>query len=220
MTASHAALMDRVYRHQSAIYDATRKYFLFGRDRLIEDLDARSGCRVLEIGCGTGRNLLEAARRYPAARFHGIDISQVMLDQARKKTGPGITLARADATNFNPQALFSISQFERVFISYALSMIPDWQAALHCAAAAVAPGGRLHIVDFGQQEQLPRITKRLLTVWLRQFHVTPRANLAYAFRRVAFDLDATMQFRAIGGGYAWLMTLEKPSRSASRIAFA
>ena len=31
----HAALMDTVYRGQRHIYDATRKYFLFGRDRLI-----------------------------------------------------------------------------------------------------------------------------------------------------------------------------------------
>ena len=220
MTADHAALMDRVYRHQSAIYDVTRKYYLFGRDRLVQDLDPGAGGSVLEIGCGTGRNLLTAARRYPAARFYGIDISAVMLDQARKKLPPGIVLAQADATDFDAQTLFGTATFDRVFISYALSMIPDWQAALRSAADGVAPGGRLHVVDFGQQECLPDVARRMLTAWLRLFHVTPRAHLAYEFRRIAFDHDAAMQFRAIGGGYAWLMTLEKPRRSASRIASA
>jgi S-adenosylmethionine-diacylgycerolhomoserine-N-methlytransferase len=216
MSADHAALMDRVYRHQTRLYDATRKYFLFGRDELVQDLDPGEGGTVLEIGCGTGRNLLTAARRYPAARFHGIDISHIMLGQARKKTGKRIALAQADAARFDPQALFGVDHFDRVFISYALSMIPDWRAALRQAAEAVAPGGRLLVVDFGQQERLPRLAKGILTAWLRNFHVTPRADLAYEFRRVAFDLDAAMRFRAIGGGYAWLMTLDRPSRPVAR----
>ena len=38
---NHAALMDSVYRRQRHIYDLTRKYFLFGRDTLIEGLDWR-----------------------------------------------------------------------------------------------------------------------------------------------------------------------------------
>jgi hypothetical protein len=40
-------------------------------------------------------------------------------------------------------------------ISYALSMIPDWERAIDAALAALNPGGQLHIVDFGQQEGLP-----------------------------------------------------------------
>ncbi|MEO0699832.1 MAG: SAM-dependent methyltransferase, partial [Pseudomonadota bacterium] len=37
----HAALMDSVYKGQRHIYDWTRKYYLFGRDTLIEGLNAR-----------------------------------------------------------------------------------------------------------------------------------------------------------------------------------
>ncbi|HEY0281515.1 MAG TPA: hypothetical protein VGC27_02700 [Rhizomicrobium sp.] len=33
---NHAALMDEIYRHQRYVYDLTRKYYLFGRDRLIK----------------------------------------------------------------------------------------------------------------------------------------------------------------------------------------
>ena len=57
--------MDRVYRHQRYIYDLTRKYYLFGRDRLIRELDLKPGERLVEIGCGTARNLVRIARRYP-----------------------------------------------------------------------------------------------------------------------------------------------------------
>ena len=63
-----AAHMDGIYRYQRYIYNASRKYFLLGRDHLIERLRPPDGGTVLEIGCGTGRNLILAARRYPNAR--------------------------------------------------------------------------------------------------------------------------------------------------------
>ena len=53
----HSELMNATYRRQRWIYDATRKYYLFGRDHLIKTLDPPEGGTVLEIACGTGRNL-------------------------------------------------------------------------------------------------------------------------------------------------------------------
>ena len=45
-------------------------------------LGARPGMRVLEVGCGTGRNLVSALRRFPQAEFYGMDISSEMLATA------------------------------------------------------------------------------------------------------------------------------------------
>ena len=56
----------RIYRYQRYIYDASRKYYLLGRDRLLDELGPPPGAAVLEIACGTGRNLIKAAQRYPA----------------------------------------------------------------------------------------------------------------------------------------------------------
>ena len=46
-TANQAALMDGVYRHQRHLYDATRKFYLFGRDRMLAGLDVPPGGTVL-----------------------------------------------------------------------------------------------------------------------------------------------------------------------------
>lgn len=182
VTSPTGDLMDSIYRTQRHFYDATRKFFLLGRDRLIRDLAPPQGGCVLEVGCGTGRNLIKAARRYPHALFFGLDISEAMLEKARHEVARAglknrITLARADAAGFDANALFGCAVFDRVFFSYSLSMIPDWQQALAQGYAATGAGGRLLLVDFGQQERLPRWFSRLLMWWLKQFHVTPRADL-------------------------------------------
>ena len=205
--SDHKGLMDGVYRYQRHIYDLTRKYYLLGRDGLIADLDVPAGGAVLEIGCGTGRNLIAVGKAGPRVARDGVDISEAMLATARgcvAKAGIGdrVTLAQGDACGFDPQALFGRATFDRVFISYALSMIPDWEAALRQAARCVAPGGRLEIVDFGQQERLPELWKRALFGWLGAFHVSPRAGLHAAVERLAQDVGGVAQSRALYRGYA------------------
>src|SRR4030088_3456638 len=74
--------MNRMYRRQRHIYDATRRYYLLGRDQLIAGLRPAADATVLEIGSVTGRNLIQAARHYPDAKFFGIDVSTEMLTSA------------------------------------------------------------------------------------------------------------------------------------------
>ncbi|MBO6716860.1 MAG: methyltransferase domain-containing protein [Rhizobiaceae bacterium] len=215
--ASHAALMDRVYRHQRHFYDLTRKYYLLGRDTMIERLDVPRHGAVLEIGCGTGRNMLKAMNRYPSASWYGLDISEEMLATARtslaRKNAPDrLTLAAADATDFDAEKLFGRTSFDRVYISYALSMIPDWRRALSLAADCVATGGSLHIVDFGQQERLPRWFRSGLHAWLRKFHVEPRAVLFEALREEAGRIGGHVDCTPLHRGYAWHAILSRPAR--------
>jgi S-adenosylmethionine-diacylgycerolhomoserine-N-methlytransferase len=209
---SHAAQMDAIYAVQRHIYDLTRKYYLLGRDRLIEELAPPSGGTVLEIGCGTARNLIAAARRWPDARLFGFDISEAMLATAREKVARAglagrITLARADAAAFDPAALFGVAAFDRLFMSYTLSMIPDWTGAIERAAAAVASGGTLQLVDFGQQEALPRWWRKLLFAWLDRFHVVPRGDLADVLSQVARRRGLALRFEPLLRGYAWRASL-------------
>ncbi len=182
--------MDAMYRHQRHIYDLTRKYYLLGRDGMIAGLDARPGTSVLEIGCGTGRNLIQAARTYPRARLLGVDVSHVMLASAEQSIArAGLTervqVAHADATAFDPAKQLGVSKFDRVFISYTLSMIPAWEKVLDSAVALLAPGGQLHIVDFGGQEHFPAWFRSVLRRWLARFGVIPRDELEARLRACA-----------------------------------
>ena len=202
--SSHAARMDGVYRHQKHIYDLTRKYFLLGRDGMIRGMDAPRDARVLELGCGTGRNIALAARHFPQAQFFGLDISAEMLEIARKsirKTGIDARLALADATDFDAGELFGHDRFDRIFISYALSMIPDWEATIDQALAHLAAGGSLHVVDFGDQNAMPAWFKARLGAWLGKFHVTPRENMIDVMSRKAKAHGAETKGKALYRGY-------------------
>jgi S-adenosylmethionine-diacylgycerolhomoserine-N-methlytransferase len=209
LPASHAELMDGVYRWQRHIYDLTRKYYLLGRDRLIAGLNVPAGGTVLELGCGTGRNIIVAARRYPGARLCGLDISAEMLETAgaaiaREGLSGRVTLARGDATGFDAKALFGLETFDRVFVSYSLSMIPGWEKTVSAALAALSPSGSLHVVDFGQQEGLPRSFRALLRGWLRKFHVEPRATLREVLESESARTGASLRFETLYRGYSWL----------------
>ena len=182
---SHAALMDEVYRGQRHIYDLTRKYYLFGRDTLIEGLAARPGMRVLEVACGTGRNLARIGKAWPGVHLYGLDISAEMLKSARAALGDEARLGEGDASAFDPQALLGEPQFDRIVLSYSLSMIPDWEGALDHAASMVAKGGQLHIVDFGDLGGMPRLLAAGLRAWLAKFHVEPRAAMTTTAARIA-----------------------------------
>ena len=209
----HARQMDAIYKVQRHFYDATRKYFLLGRDRLIARLQPPPGGTVLEIACGTGRNLVAAAKAYPEARFYGLDISEEMLVSAcgaveRAGLEDRITLAAGDATAFDLETLFGIKAVDRAYISYAISMIPDWQDAVRQGIAALAPGGRLHIVDFGQQERLPRLFRAGLYAWLDRFHVAARRELPELIDRF-YREGHEVSFDRLFGGYAWAAEVEK-----------
>ena len=202
-----AALMDRMYRRQRHIYDLSRKFYLLGRDEAIARLRPAPGDTVLEIACGTGRNLIKLARVYPEARLFGLDVSREMLATAAASTARAglasrVALAPADATAFDPQALFGCASFERVMISYALSMIPPWRAALAHALDVVAPGGSLHVVDFGHC--LPGPFKTGLRRWLAMFDVTPRDILSDTLEALAAERGMACEIESWFRGYAIL----------------
>jgi S-adenosylmethionine-diacylgycerolhomoserine-N-methlytransferase len=212
--ADAAVRMDRQYRWQRHIYDVTRLPYLLGRDRLIAELSPPAPAHVLEIGCGTGRNLIRIARTYPGVECFGIDVSNVMLETARRSIASAelegrIRLAQADAVTADPARLFGRQSFDRVMISYALSMIPPWRQVLAHAAALLAPQGALCLVDFGDQAAMPAWFKALLFRWLGWFHVSVRTDLKRELAQLADTAGLELRVRDLYRGYACLAQLER-----------
>ena len=189
------ASLESYYRFHSLIYDATRWSFLFGRQAII-DLAAAGGPaeRILEIGCGTGRNLIALQRAFPGAAVTGVDLSAAMLGVAARKAGGAELVCRA-----YDEPLAAGQPFDLVVCSYSLSMFnPGWEEALSCATADLRPGGRLALVDFHDTPSAP------FRRWMALNHVRMEGHLAPRLETL-FEPATRQVRRAYGGLWRYLL---------------
>ncbi len=207
--------MDQMYRWTRHIYDASRKYYLLGRDVLIREIKPVPGEVVCEAGCGTARNLRKLAPRYPEARFVGLDVSDEMLKTARnilKQRGLSdkVQVEQAFAQSFDPAALFGLSKpLDKIVFSYALSIIPPWRESLDHALALLRSGGEIHIVDFGAQDGLPGPFRAFLFWWLKKFHVFHKPEILNYLRRLEAEKRGTLAYSPLYKGYAYYAVFKK-----------
>jgi len=209
--------MDRMYRYQRYFYDLTRKFYLLGRDKLLKKIAAADGENVLEIGCGTARNLIVLAHKFPGANFFGLDASAEMLKTARAKIESkrleNITVKTALAEEFSFDKTFDLrDKFDAIFFSYALSIIPPWRESLDNALENLKPGGVLYIVDFYDGKELPRWFRKLLKNWLELFHVAYPKELIPYLESLEERGAGELKVESIAKNYAFIAEFRKISQ--------
>jgi demethylmenaquinone methyltransferase/2-methoxy-6-polyprenyl-1,4-benzoquinol methylase len=168
-----------LYRRRSRRYDLTANlYYLIGfrehafRRRAVAALDLHRGDTVVEIGCGTGLNfkLLRDAVG-SQGRVVGIDLTEAMLDKARRRVArhgwSNVEFVHADADQFElpDDACAVISTF-------ALTLMPRYDDIIRRSADALPPGGRMAVLDFKGPEGWPHWLVRLGVTITSPFGVT------------------------------------------------
>ncbi|MBI1375143.1 MAG: methyltransferase domain-containing protein [Phycisphaera sp.] len=211
---AHADHMHRMYRFTRHVYDLSRKYYLLGRDRLLRQMVIKPGDRVLEMGCGTARNLRKLARMHPDHALYGLDAAQSMLDTAaasldRTGLADRVTLRRCLAEQLDHRETFGLDEpFDVIFFSYSLSMMPTWSQAIDVAIANLAPGGRIYVVDFCDQADLPGWFAATLRRWLAVFQVHHRPELLARLERMRDTGDVDVTIDPILKRYAFIARIE------------
>jgi S-adenosylmethionine-diacylgycerolhomoserine-N-methlytransferase len=165
--------IERYYQFHARIYDATRWTFLFGRTAILRRAVAAGArpTRILEVGCGTGRNLVNLCRHFPDAAVTGLDLSESMLKISRRKVqrwGDRVQLVQRayDAPISGGQP------FDFILCSYALSMFnPGFEMAIEAAHADLASEGHIAVVDFHNTRW------RWFERWMGVNHVRMQAQL-------------------------------------------
>jgi S-adenosylmethionine-diacylgycerolhomoserine-N-methlytransferase len=206
--------MDSMYRVQRYFYDITRKYYLLGRDKLLNEMDVRPGESALEAGCGTARNLIILGRRHPEANLFGLDASAAMLETAQAKVQAAgvknITLKTALADDFAFDKTFGLAEpFDKIFFSYSISMIPPWRESIDNALKNLKPGGELFIVDFYDQADLPAPFRRFLKWWLSKFHVQFWPELMPHLRSLEESGVVSLQIDPLFRRYSFIARMKK-----------
>jgi S-adenosylmethionine-diacylgycerolhomoserine-N-methlytransferase len=199
--------MDRMYRPQTLVYDLTRKYYLLGRDRLIAEMGARPGQSVLEVGCGTGRNLVAIGRRYPGVRLHGLDAAAPMLEAARRSSGAPASRPASPAasprnsTRGDGARAGSTTSSSPTCCPW--STTPRPRSGRRSARSG--PGGTLHVVDFGDMAGLPAPAPALMRAWLARFGVRHRPEVEATLRELAAAGRGRLEVQPIARRYALLL---------------
>ncbi|MFN4081156.1 MAG: class I SAM-dependent methyltransferase [Saprospiraceae bacterium] len=141
----------RFYRWHAHIYDLTRWTFLFGRSALLNMLPIMPGQKtvLVEVGCGTGRNLRRLAKKHPMLYLHGVDMSRDMLDKAHRAISRYTRRAFLHGMAYGSAATPPYEAPDIVLFSYSLTMFnPGWEAAIEQAYQELKPGGWIAVVDF------------------------------------------------------------------------
>ncbi len=133
------------YRRWSKAYDALTEPCNAGLRHLgLKMAPPRRGLRVLEIGCGTGTNLLNY--RQAGCDVFGIDLSPAMLAVAQRKLGPLARLHRGDATHMPyPDAVFDLAIAMLTLHEMPRAIRPTVLAEM---LRVLRPKGRVLLIDF------------------------------------------------------------------------
>ncbi|HKE46675.1 MAG TPA: class I SAM-dependent methyltransferase [Rhodanobacteraceae bacterium] len=162
---SHAAALSAFYAPQAGNYDRFRERLLRGREELIARIELPERAHVVELGGGTGRNAEFFGERLAHIEtLEIVDVCAPLLAEARRRAArvPQLRVVEADATTYAPS-----QPVDAVYFSYALTMIPDWRAALANAITMLKPGGVLGVVDFHVSAQHAALTRWFWPAWFR-----------------------------------------------------
>ncbi|KAI9367569.1 hypothetical protein BJX61DRAFT_527782 [Aspergillus egyptiacus] len=173
--SSQQDALESFYKTQAAVYDATRKRLLRGREDMlglvaaqlkykVENKEIRSGKAIwVDIGGGTGYNI-EAMSAYLSvpeffSQVYLVDLSPSLLEVARQRFErlgwKNVTVVCQDARSFRlpehnvgPTTQSPDTGADVVTMSYSLSMIPDYYSVVDSLGHLVKPSGLLGVCDF------------------------------------------------------------------------
>ncbi len=138
------------YNHIAKFFVFFEWFFLLPpgiRQKTIRRLELKPGSRVLEIGCGTGRNLALLVDAVGASgRVYGVDLSEGMLAEAtalcEKQKWHNVELIHRDAATYlAPEPL------DGVLFSLSYATMPHHREVLEQVWKQLKPGGQLVIMD-------------------------------------------------------------------------
>lgn len=155
-----------LFDQSAPCYDQITQAMSFGsgqgyRRRVLARAGLGPGAAVLDVACGTG--VLAAAARAivgMGGRVVGLDPSVGMLVEARRRGGPALVRATAEALPF------ADSSFDLITMGYALRHVADLEVTFAEYRRVLVPGGRALILEITPPAS--RLPFRLLRTYLRR----------------------------------------------------
>jgi ubiquinone/menaquinone biosynthesis C-methylase UbiE len=143
--------VEKAYKTSAEFYTETmEKTMTHWSNVLIRDLQLPDNPKALDVGCGTGISTLELMKKCDfRGEFHGIDLSQEMVDKADqmcRDQGYSGHFSKCDAENL----IYQDNAFDLVISNLALHWVPDKKKAFSEIFRVLKPGGQMAVLFNGE----------------------------------------------------------------------
>jgi ubiquinone/menaquinone biosynthesis C-methylase UbiE len=142
------------FRSLTRVYDPLIRWTTREREfrrRLLEQADLRPGHRVLDLGSGTGTLAIMAERSQTGLEVRGLDADEEMIERAGRKAAEAGVTADFDR-GFSDVLPYDGRSYDRVLSTLFFHHLPgeSKRRTLREVARVLAPGGELHVADWGK----------------------------------------------------------------------
>ncbi len=157
----------RFYDRLGRMHDLAECYEGRAKARALESLQLQAGLRVLNVGVGTGKEQSRIKAIVPGDLVVGLDISRIMLDITRRRTGSPVCMGET------LRLPFKTGSIDRLFSSYLMDLIPDQHLVpvLREFHRVLKPGGIMSIVTLTEGTTV--FSRILMAGWRLLYAVNP-----------------------------------------------
>lgn len=146
---------------RAGIYEMCKKDY----PDILAELEKEPFTDLLDAGCGPGPMISLLAEKYPNRHYTGLDLTPVMIEQAKRKHLPNATFVVGDCENFP----FEDNSFDAIICSNSFHHYPNPQAFFDSVKRCLRPGGRLILRDVTCENKM--------VIWFMDHIELPLANL-------------------------------------------
>jgi S-adenosylmethionine-diacylgycerolhomoserine-N-methlytransferase len=211
--SNHKSRLESFYEGQARSYDVYRHRFLHGRVPMIEAMPTPTQGVWVDLGGGTAANL-EHFRDNLSSVFSKVivlDLCGPLLEVARarvaaNKWGKLVECIEADACDPKAPGLPPAGSVDVITMSYSLTMIPNWRAALDNALRLLKPGGHFAISDFTVTPENSCVTRNFWPLVLGTDGIHPTSAHIETLREL-FD---EKHLHVDRGGFPYVPLLKAP----------
>ena len=126
----------------------------------------QTGEKVVDVGSGAGIDSLIAARMVaPAGGVVGVDMTQAMIEKARRAAGEAVIENVEFRLGYAEDLPLEDGWADVVISNGVLNLVPDKPAALQEMARVLKPGGRLQIGDILVQKAVSENARSRIDLW-------------------------------------------------------
>ena len=141
---NHEDELNQFYENQATLYDAYRQNMLHGKKHLVPMIPFKEYDNLLILAGGTGDIIDHMPYINKLKRVVIVDLCEKLLNVAKKRNNlENIKIIHHDATTYK-----SKKKFDKIIITYSLTMIPDWKKTIDVIKNNLKDGGYVGVADF------------------------------------------------------------------------